>query len=829
MSSLARPQRAPPTAFQNPHQHPPPSQQQQQQQQQPGGNPIRRMASAREVVGTGSYASPLARLEAEGRSARSRAGSASTAVPSSSSSTTPNPSSSPSTSASPPKTDPPPIPALEFNLFRHNSVLSIDSLASDYTITSQTSDEDDSGPSGGAGFGQLYGVQGSNGVASVGAGVGALALEAEGDGGEDSPSTPKATAFSKPGATYFESGRSTPTTTGDRSRLQSSSTSSTDPMLPNSSSVTTLTQHSGAGAGALTPKRSFTVSSRPVAAQPPPVAQQPSRGQAKPQFSSPPFQLGPVPPRRNPRPSLDTHTRDAPAALHPEETAVEADWASVHGEQGSDWGDDESNYEWLDTDGAPQAVNGVEGKGGAGRGVPGVRGLSPSKRLSKLKAAMGGGDGPKKLRKPLVIPKRAPPPPPPVSSSAPVSMYREGSSGSSKGAMPPSSPTKGMGMSGMWRMTKQASHPTMKEGAGAGPQRAGTVREGRPNLASRWTDRPGRSSSPQGDSTAPAQPVLLHPPPPGRRAPSPLMVPLKGDSPTSAPSPLNGNGTRQSHMSFQSGYSFYDLDGGSSPSTPRADGAEGSELAFPKGKYTKVSSSVLDRERELRERAVSEPGRSPRTPTMSISGRSAEDLVHMGIEARGKGDLPKSAYYFMKAAEAGSSTGRMYWGLALRHGWGVGRDDKRSFVELRQACDESLAEGGLAFHTSPGHTRLTHAQKKSMTEDLALGMFEVGNCFLDGVGVKKAPDVALQYLKYAANLGDLAAQEQLGFILSKGSNGVKKDMKEAAKWYRMAITQGSSNTFGLAWVWKETGRMPSLDTYGGGGVGGGRLGDGQYV
>lgn len=30
---------------------------------------------------------------------------------------------------------------------------------------------------------------------------------------------------------------------------------------------------------------------------------------------------------------------------------------------------------------------------------------------------------------------------------------------------------------------------------------------------------------------------------------------------------------------------------------------------------------------------------------------------------------------------------------------------------------------------------------------------------------------------------------ELGFVLSKGSNGVKKDMKEAAKWYRMAVSR----------------------------------------
>lgn len=89
--------------------------------------------------------------------------------------------------------------------------------------------------------------------------------------------------------------------------------------------------------------------------------------------------------------------------------------------------------------------------------------------------------------------------------------------------------------------------------------------------------------------------------------------------------------------------------------------------------------------------------------------------------------------------------------------------------------------------------------------DLSLGMFEIANCFLEGVGVKKAPDVAIAYLRFAANMGDLASQErewslamlevpvliwcgeELGFLLSKGASGIKKDMKEAAKWYRMAV------------------------------------------
>lgn len=76
----------------------------------------------------------------------------------------------------------------------------------------------------------------------------------------------------------------------------------------------------------------------------------------------------------------------------------------------------------------------------------------------------------------------------------------------------------------------------------------------------------------------------------------------------------------------------------------------------------KVSASVLEQEKEMRNRVVSEPIVKTAGTPISVIDRSANDLVCMGIEARGKGELSKSAYYFMKAAEAGNSTGKIYWG-----------------------------------------------------------------------------------------------------------------------------------------------------------------------
>ncbi|WVO23531.1 uncharacterized protein IAS62_004886 [Cryptococcus decagattii] len=620
----------------------------------PRNQSLRRRPSAREAID--SFVSPLARLEIEGRIANGW-NTTSESYAASNSLHRANLSQDQPSKASP-------IPALEFNLFRHSSILSIDSLASEYTVTGQRNDEEN---------------------------------------GMESPVTPKAILSGNAQPSLYNS---TPTETQPSSKLTSSSTKDgkqtvrTDPK-PMTSAL---------------PIRSLSLSSHPF------ITPSTARG-----TSPTPFKLSPVPPRRTKSQSkAEALTREAPVPLHPKETEVNTDRASVHGEEGSEWGKDESQFEWLDTRGIPQAINGIEDGGG-------------TKTAGRWSA--------RKVKK----------------------AYNHPEKGSTTATEFCTSTTHNIR-----RMNRQASDSSIPLRPAHPPYR-------------QWSDT-GISS--QSNPTSPQIPSSAYL--------TPRMAPVKNDNLSSVSLGLPSVG-RFSQMSSQSGYSFYDLEGDSSPSTSRAE----SDFAFLRGKYTKISTSALEEKKERRKRVMPEPIiKTPGTP-VSVIGRTASDLVCMGIEARGKGELPKSAYYFMKAAEAGNSTGKIYWGLALRYGLGVGIDDKRAFAELSQACDASLAEEGLTIHTSPGRMTLTAQERKKVTDELAIGMFEVGNCFLGGIGVKKAPDVALKYLRFAANLGDLAAQEQLGFVLSKGSNGIKKDMKEAAKWYRMAIAQGSSNTVGLSWVWKE--------------------------
>ncbi|WWC58254.1 uncharacterized protein I303_100792 [Kwoniella dejecticola CBS 10117] len=736
---------------------PPPSTFHQQYQQPQRQGSIRKMPSAKEIASSGSFVSPLTRLEAEGRSARSRANSTSTSSANANASAStsfpvtqplPQPSSQPLQQSAPA----PPVPTLEFgNMFR-NSRYSVDSLSS---IGSRDSF---------ASYGTISGT------------------DQETEEGYESPSTPKASTSRQGQQSYFEAQQRSRTPSPSKRPQRDEGLQMKDfgrTRIPASNSSTTLNGSANANGGALTPKRSFSVTSRSGRIPSDPSKPLPPNPAATLPSSHGAFNLEAVPMPRNgsrSRSGSDAYAKEVSEIHRPEETEMTADWASMHGEQGSDWGDDESQFEWVDTEGAPEATNGIEGKG------------SPSKRLSRFKAAVTAvgvsTEGRQKLKKPLVIHRRAPPPPPNTAPAAPIPE--------------PISPNKRLP-----HLPATISHPTMmmpipRPAHTEIPKRAGTIRTASSNSSRALVRTQNSEKDYRSDDLVPPQAPFSSGGSGGKR-PSPLMVPMKVDDGPSSPMDAADSQSRHSHMSFQSvAYSFYDLDGDHSPATtPKPN--EAGDLVFPHGKYVKVSASTLERDRQRRERTISEST----TSSAGDAGKTPEQFVHAGIEARGKGDLAKSAWYFMRAAEGRSATGRMYWGLALRHGWGVARDDRRAFIELRQACEETLAEGGLDFHKSPGHVKLTQQQKKSMQKELSLGMFEVGNCFLDGIGVKKSPDVALAYLRFAAGMGDIASQEQLGFLLSKGSNGVKKDMKEAARWYRMAIANGSSNTFGLAWIWKD--------------------------
>lgn len=180
----------------------------------------------------------------------------------------------------------------------------------------------------------------------------------------------------------------------------------------------------------------------------------------------------------------------------------------------------------------------------------------------------------------------------------------------------------------------------------------------------------------------------------------------------------------------------------------------------------------------------------------STQSQTPFDYLQLGIQYHESNRLKDSARYFEKSAteQGGCGVGMLMWGLALRHGWGCKKDEKCGFKWLAKAAESAVADlerarQGRGFDA------------KAVKEELVIAIYEVGQCFFQGWGVRKDQKMAVSYYRVAANLGDVDAQQDLAFCLANGK-GCKKDKKEAAKWYRVAVAQGASDV-GMAWIYKD--------------------------
>ncbi|KZP30381.1 HCP-like protein [Athelia psychrophila] len=133
------------------------------------------------------------------------------------------------------------------------------------------------------------------------------------------------------------------------------------------------------------------------------------------------------------------------------------------------------------------------------------------------------------------------------------------------------------------------------------------------------------------------------------------------------------------------------------------------------------------------------------------------------------------------------------WGLSLRHGWGCEKNELLGFKWLQKAAESAVKD--------LENTKKDGGDKHRVQNELVIAIYEVGQCFFQGWGVRKDLKMAVSYYTVAAKMGDADAQHDLGFCLANGK-GCKKDRKEAAKWHRAAIAQGASDV-GMAWVYKE--------------------------
>ncbi|KIW62476.1 hypothetical protein PV04_10649 [Phialophora macrospora] len=185
----------------------------------------------------------------------------------------------------------------------------------------------------------------------------------------------------------------------------------------------------------------------------------------------------------------------------------------------------------------------------------------------------------------------------------------------------------------------------------------------------------------------------------------------------------------------------------------------------------------------------------------NYQGLSTDDHVTKAIELHQDGKLNESTYHLRIAANKGHATAMLLYALACRHGWGLRANPREGVQWLRKAVDCAMldiAEDENPTSRKPGvdfHDKMAHRAQ------FALSVYELGVSHLNGWGVEQDKTLALRCFEIAGNWGDTDALSEAGFCYAEGI-GCKKDMKKAAKFYRMAEAKGVS-MIGNSWIYKD--------------------------
>ena len=206
------------------------------------------------------------------------------------------------------------------------------------------------------------------------------------------------------------------------------------------------------------------------------------------------------------------------------------------------------------------------------------------------------------------------------------------------------------------------------------------------------------------------RPVSLIPTRPAPKPPvatSTQIIPLLHEPPRISSSPT----------SLYSKFSYYELD--SPSSSPTSD-----SLQVPASPHTppqRVASPLV-------------PGSASRGNFQQPE--LADQLLQEGIRHHEANRLREAAIAFERSARTpgGSGVGMLMWGLTLRHGWGCAKDETLGFSWLRRAAEAAVgdlerARAGLDMSAVRG--------------ELVLAIYEVGQCFFRGWGVKKDQKMAV--------------------------------------------------------------------------------------
>ncbi|KAM0353600.1 hypothetical protein ACHAPU_001613 [Fusarium lateritium] len=194
------------------------------------------------------------------------------------------------------------------------------------------------------------------------------------------------------------------------------------------------------------------------------------------------------------------------------------------------------------------------------------------------------------------------------------------------------------------------------------------------------------------------------------------------------------------------------------------------------------------------------PPPTARSTAPTASEMTAEEHLAKGIECHENGDLKESTYHLRHAARLNDPTAMLLYALACRHGWGMRANQKEGVEWLRKAAEYASVEiADDESHAKEGK-HVDVVERRTRKAQFALSIYELGVSHMNGWGIEQDKSLALRCFEIAGNWGDVDALAEAGFCYAQGV-GCKKNLKNSAKFYRMAEAKGMSMV-GNSWIHK---------------------------
>ena len=156
-------------------------------------------------------------------------------------------------------------------------------------------------------------------------------------------------------------------------------------------------------------------------------------------------------------------------------------------------------------------------------------------------------------------------------------------------------------------------------------------------------------------------------------------------------------------------------------------------------------------------------------------------------------DYEQSMAWYLKAAEQDHPHAQQYVALGYERGLGLPKDPEKAKYWTERVKAHPGVNTAVVFrdaYTEPGHEPKTDAEVFRLFEAQAQkgnprAQFYIGVAYTSGVGVKKDPQRAHEWIRKAAETGVASAQSNLGLMYLRG-DGIPADAVEAQKWFLIA-------------------------------------------